>query len=81
MESKEEAERADFSELPDPELEELPGFRVAARLGSIRRVGANESVSEAPHDGHAAESSRISAEQLGQRIIGGGLYHRKWYGL
>ena len=75
IESKDEAERTDRSVFLVPGSGELFGVRVGARFDGIRRVGANESVSEVPHDGHSTDSSRISLVHFGQRIVGGGLYH------
>ena len=62
MESKdgvERTERSVFLALGAGEFalraEESVGVRVGARFAGIRRVGANESVSELPHEGHSAE--------------------------
>ena len=62
MESKEGAERTERSELVALGAGEFTlgagesvGVRVGARFAGIRRVGANESVNELPHEGHSAE--------------------------
>jgi hypothetical protein len=38
-------------------------------------VGVKESPSAVPHDGHELLSSGISLRQLGQTVMGSGLYH------